>query len=80
MTKPENEMIFMVLEPKETRKGETIYTGFLGINSVSASFYNEKLYIRLQKWPKKDQTSKTNDFDQRYQGDPESLNEHDVSF
>jgi hypothetical protein len=54
MNKPENEMLIMVLEPKTGKNGNQFYTGFLGMNSVHASEYQGKLFVRLQKWPKKE--------------------------
>lgn len=54
MNKPEKEMLLAVLDEKTLNNGNVIYTGFLGFNSIHASVYNGKLYIRLQKWPKKE--------------------------
>jgi hypothetical protein len=52
--KPENEIIFAVLDEKQANNGDIFYSGFLGPNTIKASLYNGKLYLRLQKWPKKD--------------------------
>jgi hypothetical protein len=55
MNKPENEMLYMVLEKKvSAQTGKEYYTGFLGINSIYANEHNGKLYIKIQKWPKKE--------------------------
>jgi hypothetical protein len=55
MNKPEQEILFAVLE--ETQKStleRRVYQGFMGHMTVYASESNGKLYINLQKWPKKD--------------------------
>jgi hypothetical protein len=54
MNKPENEMLLCVLEKKTSKTGKDYYTGFLGLNSVYVSEYEGKLWVKLQKWPKKD--------------------------
>lgn len=54
MSRPENEMIFAVLEERQSKNGEIFYSGFLGPNTIKASVYNGKLYLRLQKWPKRE--------------------------
>lgn len=50
-------MLMMVLEKKTSKTGKEYYTGFLGLNSVYANESNGKLYITLQKWPKKEKPS-----------------------
>jgi len=73
MNKPENEMLLAVLEAKTLKNGSVIFTGFLGMNTIYANEYNGKLFIKLQKWPKKEK----NQYDQTptFNG-----NEADVDF
>lgn len=54
LNKPENEMLLMVLEEKLSKTGKKYYTGFMGLNSVYANESNGRLFVTLQKWPKKE--------------------------
>ena len=55
MIKPEVELLLAVLEKKIGKNGNTYWTGFMGLNTVYVSEYDNKLWIKLQKWPKKEQ-------------------------
>lgn len=52
--KPENEMLLAVLEPKTLKNGNVIYTGFFGFNALCANIHDGKIFLKIQKWPKKD--------------------------
>ena len=54
LNKPENEMLLMVLEEKLSKTGKKYYTGFFGLNSIYANESKGKLYVNIQKWPKKE--------------------------
>lgn len=58
MNRPENEMLFIVMEKHIAQNGKTYWNGYLGINGITASENADgTLFIRLQKWPKEKQHS-----------------------
>ena len=54
MNKPEKEMLLAVLEKRVSQNGKEFYVGFMGLNTVYVKVSGDKMYINLQKWPKKD--------------------------
>lgn len=57
---PENEMLLAVLEFKREYNGTNYYSGFMGLNSISAAVKGDKIFLNLQKWPKNENTARGN--------------------
>jgi len=55
---PEKEMLLAVLEFKKEYNGTQYFSGFMGLNSLSASVKDGKIFLNLQKWPKNENNSR----------------------
>lgn len=75
--KPDNEMLLMVLEKKQSATGKDYYVGFMGLNTVYASESNGKLFVNLQKWPRKDAPA---DAPKKESAPAQKVDEEDVPF
>lgn len=56
---PEKEMLLAVLEFRKEHNGTQYFSGFMGLNSLSASVKDGKIFLNLQKWPKNENTNKS---------------------
>ena len=61
MNKPDNKMLIAVLDISKETDDATYFKGApFGLNSISANLKGGKLYIEIQKWPKRENAAPYN--------------------